>query len=261
MRSPSLAPLIDRTGTRLRTAGLGALLALAVAAAVIPETPPAQAAGESPEPQGLRRSDDFRRRFPDYPGALFTPMGRLEMNGNPAEMHTFRSSDSLEQVVNYYGRVFRRSGRHVSVDGGGDAAMVSYYDETTGELVAVHAIRQGSGTLAFPSIMDVTDGIHIAPEYPERLPMIEGAVTVSRLDDQNTSESATSSSISQIISGTTVEVSARFEKAMIDRGYRAMGSSKGAFVGAGERVTVSYTPINKKDRPETAVFILLEKTP
>lgn len=256
--------MVDRSGSRLRMAGAGALLAVTVAAAVIPDSTPARASteAESNDPLALRRSDAFRLRFPDYPGAVYTPMGRLEMNGNPTELHTFRSPDSIGRVVNHYARAFSRTGRHVAVDGDETAATVSYYDESMGELIAVHAIKQGDGTLAFPSIMDASNGLRIAPELPEQLPLAEGAVTVSRVDDHTPGPSAMSSSIAQMLPGTPEEAAVVMEKAMVERGYRSAGDSRGsAFVKQGEKVTVSYIPVDKPDGAETAVFILLERAP
>jgi hypothetical protein len=148
------------------------------------------------------------------------------------------------------------------VDGDGQAATVSYYDESVGELVAVHAISQGTGTLAFPSIMDASNGILAAAEYPEQLPLTEGAVTISRVDDRTPGPSAMSTSVSQIIPGTPEAVSTRFDQAMVARGYRSVGKTKGAsFFKEGEKVSVSYVPLPKQDSAETATFIVVEKAP
>ena len=266
--------LKDRTDGRLRLIGLGALLTLATAAAVLSsEAPKAVAAtggeaGDPADPLGLRRSDRFPQRFGGYPGAELTPMGRLSANGNPMEMHFFRTPDPAAEVLRFYARKFRATNHHVDHQGDQYNGMVSYYDEAVGDLVAVHALTfpgagggkdPGTQTMVFPTIVQVPEGVHISGEAPPNLPRLENSVVLGRVEDLNAGRAAGSQSVTEIAHGKPEVVLANYAKEMQSRGYRVVASAQQAadFEGQGQRVSVLVSLMPGASE-ETMLFVQTE---
>jgi hypothetical protein len=267
--------LEDRTGERFRLMGLGALLALAAAGGVLSGESPkavaatgAEAGAEPADPLDLRRADRFPQQFGGYPGAVLTPMGRLSANGNPMEMHFFRTPDAAAEVLRYYARKFRSTNHHVDFQGDEHNGMVSYYDETVGDLVAVHALTvpgtepgkdPGSQTLAFPSIAQVPEGVRISGQGAPGLPRLENSVVVGRVEDLNAGRAAGSQSVTEIAHGKPSEVLANYTREMKSRGFRVAASSEQAvdFEGQGQRVSV-LASLMPGAAEETMLFVQAE---
>lgn len=269
-----------------RTVGLAGLVLLVVTVLVLPEPePPAPPAPEPPEvatplpppqapgddPERLRETSRVRRFVPVYPGATFTPMGLLEANGNKMEMGFFETKASVREVLDYYTRVFGKRGRKVieqaAANGGG---TVNYYDETLGALVAVTASPKGGRgeprTLVFPSVTAMPDGIFLKGQSVERLPQPPGLVTVMRVDDQTRGPAEGSTTLTQVAPGKPTRLAAYYREEMASRGYTLASKSSSPnaevmdFLGPGERISLTLTPLSKEGEDESVITIVVEKT-
>jgi hypothetical protein len=278
-----MSGLSDRTGGLTRVIGLGGLVLLAVTAVVMREPPPpepspssASAVGPSagappvappPPPAALSR---VSKLFPVFPGAHFIPMGQLEANGNPMEMAFFDTRSPASDVLEFYAREFRQRGYRVDtqLDGKGGGA-VNYYDPTMGALISVTAIGVGSKhearTMVFPSIVEAPEGIHLQGSAPEALPQPPGAVTVLRVDDRSPGPSEGSATVTQVAHGTPGMLADFYKEQMAGRGFAQVhrrtvqGVELLDFERAGERVSLSVSPITKEGLPESLVTVVLER--
>ncbi len=277
--------LSDRTGSVPRMVGVVGVVFLVVTVLVLPEpTPepaprPAEPAMATPEvtvadradPQRLRESSRVRRLVPVFPGSTFTPMGLLEANGNKMEMGFFEAKASLNEVLDFYNREFGKRGRKVveqpAPNGG---AMVNYYDDTIGALVAVTVTPKGSAkaprVLVFPSVTAAPDGIFLKAQAPERLPQPEGVMTVMRVDDHSVGPSQGSTTLTQVAPGTPGQLAAYYRKEMGSRGYAVISGRSVVntevleFERSGERISLSISPMAKDGAAESVITVVTENT-
>ncbi|WP_224245584.1 hypothetical protein [Hyalangium gracile] len=278
-----MSGLSDRTGTLTRVVGFGGLMMLVATALVLREPPPAEPEAsaapaqaavvtQAPLPAPAVGKDRVRKLFPAYPGANITPMGMLEANGNPMEMSFFDTRSPAADVLDFYRREFRQRGYHVVTepDGKGGGA-VNYYDPMMGALISVTAVGVGSGreahTMVFPSIVEAPQGVHLQGSAPEALPLPPGAVTVLRVDDRSPGPSDGSSTVTQVAHGTPQMLADFYKAEMAGRGFvqKDSHSSNGVemldFSRAGERVSLSLSPIEKEGLPQSLVTLVMERAP
>lgn len=274
--------LSDRTGTFTRVVGLGGLLLLVATAATLREPPPEPAPPPPPPsaPQAVEPvppvpqagTGRIERLIPAYPNARAVPMGQLEANGNPMEMAYFETESPIGEVLDFYAREFRRRGHRVvqQPDGEGGGA-VNYYDPQRGALVSVTVMSSGTReaprTMVFPSIVDAPEGLHLQGRAPDSMPRPPGAMTVLRVDDKSPGRSEGSTTLTEVAHGTPQMLAGFYREQFAAKGYTQVGSRSGQngvehldFQGAGERLSISVSPVAKDGVPESLVTVVLERT-
>jgi len=254
----------DRTFGYLRVLGLGALVALAMAALFEPGDKGASAAG--PTLFGVRRADRFQSRHAAFRGLHPTPMGVLDANGAPMELSFFVAHAPAREVLDYYASDFARGGRHVDRQDAEHQGMASYYDESMGALFAVHAIENLTAkerlTLVFASVVDGPERISLAVDPPDDLPVPEGAVTALRVVEPGAGAATT---WTQIAPGRPAQVAAALKERLAAAGWSGEDSRRGSaqvealqYRRGPTRLSISIAPLQGSEPPESVLAIVRE---
>lgn len=260
------SPIKDRTWAWTRWVGLGALVLLAVSSAAAPTAATALGPGHD----GVRRADRFGTRFRPFRGAQPIPMGLFDANGASMELSVFHVAAPAAEVLGHYARQFAEGDRHVERRLGEAQGTVSFYDETIGALIAVHAFeRSGAGpraTLVFTSLVEGAEGLQLSAQAPADLPRVEGAVTTLQVAAPGDARGP-STTVTQVVPGESGQVAAEYRAQLLSGGWRPVEERtlKGVQLidleREGGRMSLAVSPMEKDGAAESLVTIVRAGVP